>query len=243
MDKKRAFKIVYEDDVLFVVDKSAGLLVVPTPKDEKRTLVNLVNQALKSKCPGSNRRGLNGQYPNAYPAHRLDRGTSGLVIFSKGKAALANLTEQFKKRVVHKTYLAIVNGRVKNPKGEINIPLATDPKTYAVFPTQNKRIGQSSLTRYRILTYLKGATLLEVEPKTGRTNQVRVHLACIGHPLIGERKYAVAKDYPIKFRRAALHAEKISFRHPTTGKMLFFKTPVPEDMRKFIETRQIFRAN
>ncbi|MEW6087893.1 MAG: RluA family pseudouridine synthase [bacterium] len=229
----QAFKIIYEDDVLLVVDKSAGLLVVPTPKDEKHTLVNLVNQALKTKGPG----------PNAYPAHRLDRDTSGLVLFAKGRAALANLTEQFKKKIVQKSYLAIVNGRVKNQKGEINILLATDRKTYAVYPTGDKKIGQPSLTHFRVLNYLKGATLLEVEPKTGRTNQIRVHLAFIGHPLVGERKYAIAKDLPTKFRRTALHAEKISFRHPATGKMMFFKAPLPEDMKNFIQARQIQGCN
>ncbi len=123
MDKRQPFKIIYEDNVLLVVDKPAGLLVVPTPSREKRTLVNLVNQMLKSRGQA-----LNGQGPNAYPAHRLDRDTSGLVIFSKGRACLANLTEQFKKRVVRKTYIPLLNGRVQNPKCEINVTLDNDRK-------------------------------------------------------------------------------------------------------------------
>jgi 23S rRNA pseudouridine1911/1915/1917 synthase len=217
------FKIVYKDDDIVVVDKSAGLLVVPTPKKEKYTLVNLLNDFLKKSNP------------LVYPAHRIDRETSGLVIFANNKKSLNGLVQQFRHHTVKRIYLAVVHGIIEKKQGAIDAPLATNYKTYNVFVAQNRRLGARAITYYRVLQHLQHTTFLEVEPKTGRTNQIRVHLAHIGHPLVGERKYASANRYPVRFKRVALHSSKIELIHPGTGKIMSFKSPIPQDIKRLIE--------
>lgn len=184
------YNTIFEDQYLLAVNKPPRLLVIPT-------LANLVH---------------------AYPCHRLDRDTSGIVLFAKDKETEEKMFRQFKERRVKKKYIALVSGRPKYDSGVIN-----------------KRIeGVEAVTRYRVLKKKEGYSILEIEPVTGRTNQIRIHLKAIGLPVLGERKFAFGKDFKVKFRRTALHARELSFVHPVTGKVIYLKASVPPDMKKML---------
>lgn len=209
---EKSYRIIYEDDHILVVDKPSGMLVIPTPKKETNTLTDLLNRELDSR----------GVEENAYPCHRLDRETSGIVIYAKGKAVQKRMMDEFKKRAVKKTYIAFAQGCVKGPSGTI---------TRNIYD-RNKDRSIPALTRYKVAERKKDFTVLEVEPVTGRTNQIRIHLKGIGHPIVGESVYAFRKDYELKFKRVALHARMIEFKHPATGKRMIFESPLPADMEK-----------
>lgn len=203
-----SFKIIYEDESIIIVDKPPGMLIIPTPKKETDTLTHLLNRQLDARRI----------QVNAYPCHRLDRETSGLIIYAKGKAVQKIMMSKFKERRVKKYYLAFVHGHLNKRRGAIDIPI------------ERKR----AITKYAVLEERNNFSVVEVEPITGRTNQIRVHFKAIGHPLVGERKYAFARDYGLKFRRAALHAYKIEFAHPLTNRPLSFSAPLPQDMEEFL---------
>ena len=209
MGEKR-YRIIYEDDWLIVVDKPSGMLVIPTPKRETNTLTNLLNKELDQR----------GIEANAYPCHRLDRETSGLIIYSKGKSAQKILMEQFKNREVKKSYIAIVQGAVRKDSDTIKSDIYN----------KNKGRSETSITKYSVVQRKGPLTILEVEPVTGRTNQIRIHLQKIGHPIVGESVYAFRKDFKLRFKRVALHAAEIEFKHPVTGEALKFESPLPPDM-------------
>ncbi|MBN2120014.1 MAG: RNA pseudouridine synthase [Candidatus Omnitrophica bacterium] len=208
------FDVVFEDEYLIVVDKKSGLLVLPTPKNEKHTLTNLLNEYLKNKKE------------KAYPCHRLDRDTSGLIVYAKDTNSQQAIMNQFKARTFRKKYLAIVQGRLVDFYGVIKgyIKVKQKPEKFAV-------------TKYRVLRRFKGFSILEVEPKTGRTNQIRIHLSQIGHPVIGERKYAFAKDWPFKYKRLCLHSCFAEFRHPISNDLVRLFRDIPADMREFLKER------
>ena len=206
------FKILYEDDHIIVADKPAGMLVIPTPKGESNTLTSLLNRELDAR----------GIEANAHPCHRLDRETSGLIIYAKGKKTQQAMMEEFRNRRVSKTYIAFVHGRLARKAGTIDLPIE----------------GKRSVTKYRVTEERRDFSVVEIEPETGRTNQIRIHFKSMGHPLVGERKFAFAKDYELKFRRAALHSHKIGFEHPVTKKPIIFTTPIPEDMARFLEANE-----
>ena len=216
MSEKR-YGIIYEDNCLIVVDKPSGMLVIPTPKKETNTLTDLLNKDL-------DRRGIEA---NAYPCHRLDRETSGLIIYSKGKSAQKILMEQFKNREVKKSYIAIVQGSVRKDSDTIKIDIYN----------KNKGRSESAITKYSVLERNGPFSVLKVEPLTGRTNQIRIHLQKIGHPIVGESVYAFRKDFKLKFKRVALHAAEIEFKHPITGEALEFESPLPKDMESLINGR------
>ena len=203
-----AFGIIYEDDSIIVVNKPAGMLVIPTPKNETHTLTNLLNRELDSR----------GIEANAHPCHRIDRETSGLILYAKGKKAQQLMMEKFRRHEVKKAYLAFVHGRLDRNSGSIDSPI------------EHKR----SVTKYKVREQRCGFCIVEVEPVTGRTNQIRIHFKAIGHPLVGERRLAFAKDYELNFRRAALHSYRIEFVHPLTNKSLVLTSPLPDDMEKFL---------
>lgn len=204
----KEIETVFEDAHLLVVNKPAGLLVVPTPAGERNTLTARVQGLLKQR----------GEKGSACPCHRLDRDTSGLIVYAKTKAVQEKMAEAFKKRTVKKTYIAFVHGHPGKAQAAIDYRLE----------------GQPALTHYRTLERRAGYAVVSVEPVTGRTNQIRIHFKMIGHPLVGDRKFAIAGRYPVKFRRTALHAQKIAFSHPVTGQCLSFEINIPEDMQGFI---------
>ena len=213
MDAKR-YKIIYEDDWLMIVDKPSGMLVIPSPKKETNTLTGLLNRELDERKVDV----------NAYPCHRLDRETSGLVIYAKGKKIQGLMMEEFKEKKVKKAYIAFVHGNVKKDFDIIN------RKIYS----RNKGRLQEAVTKYSVVERRKDFTILKVEPITGRTNQIRIHLAEYGHPLVGESVFVFRKDFPLKFKRAALHAEVIEFIHPISKEKMKFSAPLAKDMEGFI---------
>lgn len=198
-----SYKVIYEDGAILVVDKPPGLLSVATPKKEKYTLSSLLN---------------------AYPAHRLDRQTSGLILFAKTKKIQQLLMDEFRKRQVKKRYIAFAQGALKQKNGILTRKVQAHPHQPA----------KSALTKYRVAGLRNGFSIVEVVPITGRTNQIRLHFKQIGHPLVGERRFAFAKDFKIKFRRVALHAADLEFRHPLTGKTISFHSELPADMQEFL---------
>ena len=173
--------VVYEDNWLLVVDKPPGLLVIPTPKKEQRTLNSILNEDLK-------KRGLSYL---AHPCHRLDRETSGLIVYAKGKSIQKKMMALFQQKKVKKTYIAFVQGNLKQNQGEISQPIE----------------GASAITQYKVIEKRKDFSVVELNPLTGRTNQIRMHLKGVGHPIVGESKFAFRKDYALKAIRVCLHAE------------------------------------
>jgi 23S rRNA pseudouridine1911/1915/1917 synthase len=192
-----AIPIIYEDDYLLVVDKPSGLLTVPTPRNESRTLNSILN---------------------LLPCHRLDRETSGLIIYAKSKAIQKKMMEEFKLRKVKKTYLAFVRG-VPQRQGVIN----------------NRIEGMFAQTLYKVIEKRKEFAIVEVKPLTGRTNQIRIHFKAIGHPILGETKFAFRRDFKVKAKRLCLHAMNLEFIHPVSGKLLMLESDFPQDLRDFLE--------
>jgi len=218
MASAKRYEIIYEDDSLIVVDKPSGMLVIPTPHKETNTLTDLLNRELDERGVGV----------NAYPCHRLDRETSGIIIYAKGKAVRQAMMEEFRERSVKKTYIAFVNGIVKKESGVI---------AGAIY-NRNKFRKEDAVTKYRVLERRKAFTVIEVEPLTGRTNQIRIHMKSIGHPLVGETVYAFRKDYKLRFKRVALHARRIEFIHPAGGKNMSFESPLAVDMTELLKNNK-----
>ena len=213
----KRYDIIYEDTYIIIVNKASGLLVVPTPKKETNTLTGLLNKELDSR----------GVEVNAYPCHRIDRETSGLIIYAKGKSIREIMMSRFKRHLVKKTYIAFVHGVVRKNsdilKGNVY--------------NQKKRKTELMITKYKVLERRKGFTIVEVEPVTGRTNQIRLHFKELGHPLVGESVYAFRKDFELRFKRTALHAKAIEFKHPITGERMNFSLAIADDMVNFLERK------
>jgi 23S rRNA pseudouridine1911/1915/1917 synthase len=201
--------VVFEDEWLLIADKPSGLLVIPTPKNEKRTLTSILNEDLESK----------GVSYRLHPCHRLDRETSGLIIYAKGKSIQQKMMEEFKDRKVSKTYVAFVQGSPSEKEGEISLTLE----------------GKPAITKYKLLEIRKDFAILELSPLTGRTNQIRIHLKHIGLPILGETKYAFRRDFKIKAKRLCLQAQELHFPHPITGKLVQVKVGLAEDLLSFLK--------
>jgi len=222
--------ILYEDADLLVVDKPAGLTVHPAVGVRRGTLAAAL-LAYRPELAGV------GEPERPGIVHRLDRDTSGLLVVAKSEAARAALARQWKERQVEKGYLALVCGRLEPPQGVIDAPIGRDPRHRQRMAVVED--GRAARTAYRVRRYLPAGqagrdtySLVEVTPSTGRTHQIRVHFAALGHPLVGDRVYG--RPSPI-LRRQFLHADRLAFRHPIDGRPLDFESPLPEDLRQALE--------
>jgi 23S rRNA pseudouridine1911/1915/1917 synthase len=244
-------KIVYEDDALIVVDKPAGLVVHPAAGHASGTLVN----ALVAHC-GESLSGIGGvKRPGI--VHRLDKDTSGLLVVAKTDAAHHSLASQFKSHGrdgrLHRSYLAFVWGKLPRPKGTIDARLWRSRANRMKIAVARGELGRSATTHYDVLETFSGerpagdVSLLRLVLETGRTHQIRVHLAHIGHPVLGDPVYgsgfktrlaalgAAAKDAATALARQALHAERLDFEHPITGEKMSFNSPLPPDLERLAD--------
>ena len=211
--------VVMEDGDLLVVDKPAGLLVHPSKPDHQHTLANGVAHHLRQ----------HGIRARVRPVHRIDRDTSGLVLFAKSAHAQSALDVQLRDHTLRRSYLALVEGVPDEPEGTIQVPIGPDPRRPGRRTVRSD--GDPARTHYRVLERFADAALLDLTLETGRTHQIRVHLAYAGHPILGDRWYGGGP----RMRRPALHAGKLSFIHPTKGVPVEVGAPLPSDMHDLLE--------
>ena len=209
----KGLTVLYEDRAIIVVEKPCGLLTIGTDRDKSRTVHTILNEYVRKGDPRSRNR--------VYIVHRLDRETSGILVFAKREAAKIFLQGHWQE--TDKRYLTVVHGALDPKSGTINSYLAEN-SALTVYSTQDPALGKLSMTEYTVLKETKGLSLLEIRLLTGRKHQIRVHLSERGHPVAGDRKYGKNDGYPA----LALHARSISFTHPVNGRRLFFETGIPD---------------
>jgi 23S rRNA pseudouridine1911/1915/1917 synthase len=200
--------VVYEDEWLLIVDKPSGLLTIPTPKKEIRTLSSILNEEVKKK----------GISYRLHPCHRLDRETSGLIIYAKGKSIQKKIMEDFQKHKIKKIYIAFIQGIINQNNGQINKPVE----------------GRYAITRFRVLERRSRFTVVEVTPLTGRKNQIRLHFKSIGHPIVGETRFVFRRDYELKAKRICLHAKSLELVHPVTQKTVRVDSKLDGYLEEFL---------
>ena len=228
-------EIVYEDEQILVVIKPAGMLVHPTIGVKTGTLANALAYHLnRLRMEDSNRLAYPGSSivnPQALVrpglVHRLDRATSGLMVVARTPRALTTLSRHFRRRLVEKQYLAFVWGRVQQDSGTIDAPIGRDPDARPHWRVMEG--GKLAETRFKVVERQRSTTLLELQPVTGRTNQLRIHCAHIGHPIVGDELYG---ELPVAEggSRLCLHAARLAFHHPATGVWMEFESELPGDM-------------
>jgi len=225
-----AFNVIYEDDQLIVVDKAAGVLSVQTDAGGKKTLVDAVTFYLRRRHKSA----------RAVPVHRLDRDTSGLLVLGKSERAAQALIEQFRIRKAEREYAVIVAGKVLQKTGTFRTFMATSKRLqrYSVRPGEK---GELAITHYQVERFLNQATALRATLETGRRNQIRVHFAEVGHPVLGDDRYRpdLATHPAWKAKRLALHAAILGFVHPQSGKEMRLESPLPREFEKFYRTQKL----
>ena len=232
--------VVFEDEHLAVINKPAGMIVHPGSGVTSGTLANAIAYHFETRDPQSairNRIGI---------VHRLDKDTSGLIVVAKDEQTHEALAEQFRKREVFKSYVALVHGSTRDNSGIIDRPIARD-RFHRTKMTVSET-GRSALSFWKVRERFEKFTLMDVEIKTGRTHQIRVHLASLNHPIVGDATYNEGRDNTIAdvdiknairiLNRFFLHAERLSFTHPKTGERLEFVSPLPGELKEFLEKLQ-----
>lgn len=212
--KLEGVSIVYEDNDILVVEKERGILSVATQNEREKTAYNILKNYLKEKNPKD----------KIFVVHRLDRDTSGVMIFAKSEKAQDILQTTWNDSVKERTYVALVEGNVKKDSDTI-ISYLAENKAMITYSTDNEEEGKKAVSHYKVLKRNKNYSLLEVNIETGRKNQIRVHMQDLGHSVVGDKKYGSTKN-PIK--RLGLHAHTIVFKHPITKEVLSFTSKIPE---------------
>ncbi|MCK4912156.1 MAG: RluA family pseudouridine synthase [Candidatus Omnitrophica bacterium] len=212
---KEPFEIVFDDDYLIVVNKIAKVLIQASKKEAKHTLTSLLQQRVGSKV---------------FPCHRLDRETTGLVVYARSPEIQRKITDQFRSREIKKKYIAFVKGNLKKRKGVWEGKIID--REGKIFAEKSKY----AKTFYRVLKDFPNWSILELSPVTGRTNQLRIQLAKIDHPILGEDKYAFRRDFKVKFKRLGLHAFYLNFIHPISKQKINLELNLPKDMQEFLNS-------
>jgi len=226
-------EILYKDDHVAVVNKPAGMVVYPSVGHSHGTLMNaLLHHCGKLATVGGPLR------PGV--VHRLDKDTSGVMVIALNDEAYYNLLEQFRQKTINKRYIVLIDRNIAKDEGEIALRIGRSVSDRKKMSTRVKR-GKEAVTRWKVLERFGNATLIEVRLKTGRTHQIRVHFASIGHPLLGDRTYGKKIEVEVKGKRKIslprqmLHAELLGFTHPVTGEYLEFSAPMTDDMAEKIK--------
>ncbi len=236
-------RVIHEDDQLVAVSKGAPMNVIPSRRHRSSSLIELVHRR-------HGELGLAGFPPS--PCHRLDRETTGVVLFAKELESRAEIGRQFEERTVEKVYLALVQGCVSEDEGRLDLPLGPDPRSKIELKRAEVALpeGQPASTRWRVRRRLAEATLVELYPETGRQHQLRAHMAALGHPILGDKLYlggddlflaSMGRDLSerelalVVLRRQALHAWRLAFVHPATGRPITLEAPLPHDISAFID--------
>ena len=217
--QKINLQIIYEDNDIIIVNKEKGMVVHPGNGNPDGTLANAILERCKDSLSG-----IGGKVRPGI-VHRIDKDTSGLVIVAKNDNAHINISKQIQERKVTKTYIALVRGIIKENEATINMPIGRSTKDRKKMAVTKK--GKEAITHFKVLKRYDGFTLLELKIETGRTHQIRVHLAEIGFPIVGDNVYSNGKN-PFGVQGQMLHAAKLEFVHPTTNKKIIFEAPLPE---------------
>lgn len=222
--RPHGLNIIFEDDDIIVVNKPAGLLTVATDKEKRKTAYALLSDYVKLEDPDN----------KIFIVHRIDRETSGLLLFAKNEKIKHAIQETWLTTIKERTYIAAVEGEVKRESGTITSYL-NESKAFIVYSSQNPKVGKKAVTHYKTLKSNKDFSLLQVNLETGRKHQIRVHMQDIGHPVVGDTKYG-SKIKPIG--RLGLHALGLVFTHPKTKELCSFKTGIPEKINQLFTQDQ-----
>jgi 23S rRNA pseudouridine1911/1915/1917 synthase len=215
-------KIVFEDNYIIVIEKAAGLLSIATSGEKERTAYHILSKYVKSTDPRN----------HIFVLHRLDRETSGVMMFAKDQAIQKTMQNNWRELVMQRTYSVIVEGKVLQPEGSIKSQLV-ESKAMKIHSLHDTEEGQLAVTYYKLIEQYKGYALMEVTLETGRKNQIRVHMEELGNPVTGDKKYG-AQTNPLQ--RLGLHASLLVFRHPVTREVLRFESALPKNFVRFIKS-------
>lgn len=222
--ESHGLKIVHEDEDLIIIDKPSGLLTIATDKEKRKTAYAILSDHVKKEDPDN----------KIFVVHRLDRETSGLLMFARNETIKQQIQETWDTTISQRTYVAIVEGQVEPPEGTVTSWL-TESKAFIVYSSRDPQLGRKAVTHYRKLRESSEFSLLQINLETGRKHQIRVHMQDINHPVIGDEKYGATLN-PI--RRMGLHAQVLVFTHPRTGKLCRFETVIPKKFLRLFITQK-----